>query len=148
MFFHIARAVKLVARVEKFPVIALADQFVEFPGGQALLVQIAKLKINSLFLQETSCFAARSSSWLVKKLCLDSCHLSSRRTSVPRHPRIHFNGPAFNAAGHRARPLDALRAQPSGSVKAPHAVMTEKHDRVRLLEPRKVRRYFAQRNQR
>jgi hypothetical protein len=43
MVLHFLPTVKLVARVQKLCVIAVADQFVEFRRAQSLFPQIAKM---------------------------------------------------------------------------------------------------------
>src|SRR5438105_14900807 len=68
MFLHVSRAEDFVARIQKFPAIALADQRVQFGLGQTLRAQVARFKFHTQFQQETPCFAAGSSGWLVEKL--------------------------------------------------------------------------------
>jgi len=63
VLLHLALAIQLVARVEKFLVVTIADQFVEFGYGKAL-VQIDLFESNSSLAKETLRFAAGGSSRL------------------------------------------------------------------------------------
>ena len=65
MLFHLVLAVKLVTAVEKFLVVAVANQFVEFRLRQEFVSEITRIKRNFFFKQETSCFAAGGSSGLL-----------------------------------------------------------------------------------
>ena len=56
-----ARAKKLVAWIEKFLVVAFADELIEFGFGEGLLIEIARSEVEFPFEQETSCFAAGGS---------------------------------------------------------------------------------------
>jgi hypothetical protein len=47
--------------------IAVADELLELICSESLFAQIAKVEFHALLLQETSCFAARGSSGLVKE---------------------------------------------------------------------------------
>src|SRR5260221_401410 len=67
IFGHVAFAVEIVAGVQEEFVIANADEFVEFRFRQRLFVQIAGVKVEFQFEQETSCFAASGSSGLLVK---------------------------------------------------------------------------------
>ena len=60
-----ARAKKLVAWIEKFLVVAFADELIEFGFAERLFVEIARGEVEFKFEQETSCFAAGSSSGLL-----------------------------------------------------------------------------------
>jgi hypothetical protein len=70
MFFHFPRAVHFIPGIQKVFVIALADQFIEFRFAQSLFIQVARFQLGAHLQQETSCFAASRSSWLLQKLKL------------------------------------------------------------------------------
>ena len=62
MLGHLAFAIEFIAWIEKFPVIAFADELIEFGFGEGLFVEIARSEVEFKFEQETSCFAAGGSS--------------------------------------------------------------------------------------
>ena len=46
MLGHLARAIEFVAAIEKFFVIAFADELIEFGFGEGLLIEIARNEIG------------------------------------------------------------------------------------------------------
>ena len=56
-----ASAIEFVARIEKFPVVAFANESIEFGFAEGLLIEIARSEGEFKFEQETSCFAAGGS---------------------------------------------------------------------------------------
>jgi hypothetical protein len=58
MLFHVFAAVQLVPRIEKVPMIAIANEFLEVIRSEPVFAQIVKVQRYALLLQETSCLAA------------------------------------------------------------------------------------------
>jgi len=67
ILLHIFGAVQLVPRIQKVPMIAVANEFFEVIRSELVFIQIVKVQRYALLLQETSCFAAGGSSGLVKE---------------------------------------------------------------------------------
>ena len=67
ILFHIFGAVQLVPSIQKVPMIAIANEFLEVIRSEPVFAQIVKVQRYALLLQETSCFAAGRSSGLVKE---------------------------------------------------------------------------------
>ena len=65
MLGHCACAVEFIARIEEFFIVAFADELIEFGLGEGLFVEITRSEVEFKFEQETSCFAAGSSSGLL-----------------------------------------------------------------------------------
>ena len=65
MLDHLTFAIEFIAWIEKFPVIAFADELIEFGFGEGLFVEIARSEVEFKFEQETSCFAAGGSGGLL-----------------------------------------------------------------------------------
>lgn len=62
--------VQLISGIEKVLMAALADQGVDLRFREPLFVQIPRFKLNFELEQETSCFPASASSWLLIEDCL------------------------------------------------------------------------------
>ena len=62
---HVSFAIKFVAGIQKFPVVAAADELIEFGFGERLFIEVAGIECQSEIEQETSCFAASGSSGLL-----------------------------------------------------------------------------------
>jgi hypothetical protein len=122
----------------------LVDQFVEFGFTQTVFVQITRLKFGAMREQETSCFAASRSSGLLKVPQLNFGHVS---LSIPRHTRIDFRRPAFDAAGHRFRALNALPPQPNRGIETAHPVMAIANHLFRIEKSIQICRNCAEWNQ-
>jgi hypothetical protein len=67
ILLHIFGAIQLVPRIQKVPMIAVANEFFEGIRSELVFIQIVKVQRYALLLQETSCFAAGGSSGLVKE---------------------------------------------------------------------------------
>jgi len=67
ILLHIFGAVQLVPRIQKVPMIAVANEFFEVIRSEPVFTQIVKVQRYALLLQETSCFAAGGSCGLVKE---------------------------------------------------------------------------------
>ena len=76
MLGHVTCAVEFVAGIEKLLIVAFADELVQFGFGEGLFVQLARSKVDFEFEQETSCFAAGGSSWLLIKREFGGGHFS------------------------------------------------------------------------
>jgi len=61
-------AIEFVAWIQEFPVIAIADQLIEFLKGQAIPADIPYIEIGAFGFEETASLAATRSSRLLKKL--------------------------------------------------------------------------------
>ena len=71
LFAHVLPAVEFVARIQELPVIAIADQLIEFLEGQAILADIPQIKFGAFGFEQTASLAATRSSGLLKKLQRD-----------------------------------------------------------------------------
>src|SRR3989454_1082518 len=67
LVLHLSQTVKLIPRIQKLLIVALADQLIQLRFRQPFLSQIAKLQFDSVPLQETSRFAARCSRRLMQE---------------------------------------------------------------------------------
>src|SRR5271170_7842062 len=126
-FFHIPTAVKLVACVEEFRVVAPADQLFQFRGAQPLLRQVAKVKKEPAPLHISARVAAGCAIRLLQEfyalssslrpsrnLALSSGHHSVLLSIVARpNPLPKPNG--------RSRPPSSARApDPENAATQPH----------------------------
>lgn len=130
MLGHIAIAVEFISRIQQFPVVALANQLIDFRFTQPLLIQITSGELNTQFEQETPCFATGGSSGLVKKQNFACGHKSMQSplfyfwfASVTRNRRIDLHGPPVNSTRHRLGRRYALAAQPIRNIEATHSMM-------------------------
>jgi hypothetical protein len=64
---HLLLAEEFVARIQEFPVIAVADQLIELLKGQAVLADIPQIEIGALGFEQTASLAATRSSRLVQE---------------------------------------------------------------------------------
>src|ERR1700741_1448281 len=67
ILFHVFAAVQLIPRIQKFPMIAIANELLELIRSKPFLVEIAKVQRYALLLQETSCLAAGGSRGLMEE---------------------------------------------------------------------------------
>ena len=161
--FIFFRRIELVARVQEFLVVALADQLFKLRGAEPLFRQIAKIELEAAILHELSRLAAGRTIRLVQekrafrsgfltgllafRFAFLAAMFNSLSSSISRHARINIGGPAIDPAGHGSCPFDPLRAHPRRGVEAAHAVMAEKNNLACCAQAPQIRRNLAQRNQ-
>jgi len=125
MFLHFPHAIEFVSRIQKFFVIAAANQFVELRPRSNALCPNRAIQVRRPSPARDSCFATRRSSRLLQKFNFrfGKALFSKTLLSVSRNFRIDFKRPPFNPASQRFRFFDPLESQPRRGVQTAHAMM-------------------------
>src|SRR6202046_2102827 len=140
MVLHFLRAVKLVARVQKLNVVAVADQFLKFLGAQPLSPQVAKLHTKTAFFHIRSRFTARCAGTFMQKLNFLSRFCRSTRlffrSFLGGHGLVPLAIPSLQYRGTAGSISAAQRSIPPAIDRAPSTPCERSHAAAsRLLIP-------------